>query len=116
MSTPGSPLSKASNDANQSMSPSPAGSPSSSCGSSPDSSSEQSPQTISPEKKHWVAVQLVDENDRPVPGEDYQITLPDGSVIEGSLDSKGKARIEGIDDGTCKVTFPNRDTDCWKQR
>ena len=36
-------------------------------------------------------------------------------MIEGALDGKGQARIEGIDPGTCKVLFPNRDAKDWKR-
>jgi type VI secretion system secreted protein VgrG len=105
------PLDNASNDANQNMSPAPAGSPSQSCGSAP------SPDTaVSPEKKHWVAIELVDEGGQAVAGEDYKITLPDGTVVEGSLDEKGRAKISGIDSGNCKVTFPNLDRDLWKKK
>ena len=66
------------------------------------------------EKKHWIEIVLVDEAGKPVPGEPYQITLPDGSTIaDGTLDDKGFARVDHIDPGTCKVTFPNLDKDAW---
>ena len=112
MSSPGSPLNNASNDADQNLSSSPAGSPSSSCGS--DSSSDSpSNQTVSPDKTHWIAIQLVDEQQHAVPFEDYRITLPDGSTVEGTLDKHGRAKITGIDSGNCKVSFPNRDAETW---
>lgn len=47
--------------------------------------------------------------------EPYIIELPDGSEVEGKLDGKGQARIEGIDPGKCNVTFPNRDAKDWKR-
>lgn len=31
------------------------------------------------------------------------------NVGTGTLDSKGQARVDGIDPGTCRVTFPNLD-------
>lgn len=65
------------------------------------------------EEKSWIEIELVDEEDNPVPGERYQVTLPDGSVAEGSLDEKGFVHIGGIDPGTCQVTFPNLDKDAW---
>jgi hypothetical protein len=105
------PLDSASNDANQSMSPTPAGSSTQSCGYPPDSLSGQ---TISPEKTHWISIQLLDPHGKPVPGEDYKVILPDGNVVEGALDEKGRAKISGIDAGSCKVSFPNRDTKDWK--
>ncbi len=106
-------LDNAANDANQNMSPSPAGSPVQSCGSAPNPASDTS---VSPDKKHWIAIELVDENGKRVPYEDYRITLPDGTPFEGSLDDKGRARITGIDSGNCKVSFPKRDAKDWKQR
>ncbi len=68
---------------------------------------------ISQEKTHWIAIELVDEEGKPVPDEDYRITLPDGSAVEGSLNSRGKDRIDGIDSGNCQITFPNLDKEMW---
>ena len=66
-------------------------------------------------KKHWIEIELIDDHGKPVPGERYKITLPDGTTLaEGTLDEKGRARVDGIDPGTCKVTFPNLDAPSWK--
>jgi len=65
-------------------------------------------------KLTWIAIELVGEDDSPIPGEEYEITLPDGSVRRGSLDDDGKARERGIDEGTCKVKFPKLDKDAWE--
>ena len=110
MSSNANTLDNASKDANQIMSPAPAGSPSSPCGDAP-----ATDQPIS-DKNHWIAIRLVDEEGDAVPGEDYRITLPDGTVIEGSLDGKGSAKITGIDPGNCQVTFPNLDQAAWKRK
>ncbi len=64
--------------------------------------------------KQWIEILLLDEENNPVPGETYQITLPDQSVASGTLDDKGLARVDGIDPGTCQITFPNRDQDAWQ--
>lgn len=71
-----------------------------------------------PDKKpHWIEIKLVDTENNPIPGEPYRVTLPDGqTVAEGTLDEKGVARVEGIDAGTCKVTFPNLDESAWKPK
>ena len=66
------------------------------------------------EKKSWIEIELVGEDDEPIPGEKYRITLPDGTVAEGTLDEKGFARVEGFDKGTCKVTFPDLDKGAWE--
>jgi type VI secretion system secreted protein VgrG len=66
---------------------------------------------------HWIEIKLVDTDNNPVPGEPYRIILPDGqTVAEGTLDEKGFARVDGIDPGTCKVTFPNLDKSVWKPK
>jgi hypothetical protein len=36
--------------------------------------------------------------------------------ISGTLDENGFARVEGIDPGQCKVTFPDLDKDAWSPR
>ena len=50
----------------------------------------------------------------PVPKERYRIELPDGSPEEGFLDSQGRARVDGIEAGTCNVTFPDIDANEWR--
>jgi len=67
------------------------------------------------EKKSWIEIEMIDEENEPVPGEKYKITLPDDSVAEGTLDNKGFARVNGIDPGTCKITFPELDKDAWEK-
>jgi hypothetical protein len=67
------------------------------------------------EEKTWIEIELVDENDEPVPGEKYRITLPDGRVAEGTLDTNGSARVSGIDPGTCQITFPDLDKEAWER-
>ena len=68
------------------------------------------------EKKSWIEIELVDEDDNPIAGERYKITLPDGkTVATGTTDSNGLARVSGIDPGTCKISFPNLDKDTWEK-
>ena len=67
-------------------------------------------------KNSWIEIELIDEADQPVPGEQYKVTLPDGTTVaEGTLDHKGFARIDGIEPGTCKVTFPRLDKEAWEK-
>jgi type VI secretion system secreted protein VgrG len=68
------------------------------------------------EEKSWIEIQLVDENDQPVAGERYRITLSDGTTVDqGRTDSNGMAKITGIDPGTCKITFPDLDKEAWEK-
>ncbi len=67
------------------------------------------------EKTSWIEIEMVDEEDEPVTGEKYKITLPDDTLAEGTLDNNGFARVDGIDPGTCKVTFPELDKDAWEK-
>ena len=65
-------------------------------------------------KPSWIEIELVDEDDNPVPGEGYKITLPDGTTVaSGTLDDKGFARVDGIEPGSCQITFPKLDKDTW---
>ena len=66
-------------------------------------------------KTSWIEIELVDEDDQPVPGEKYKVTLPDETVATGTLDENGFARVEGIEPGTCQITFPSLDKDAWEK-
>ena len=66
-----------------------------------------------PTKKSWIEIELVDDNNKPVAQERYVIELPDGRKVEGFLDGDGLARVDGIDPGNCKVTFPDLDKQSW---
>jgi hypothetical protein len=57
------------------------------------------------EQTTFIGIVLVDQNGNPVPGRLYRITLPDGSVQDGRLDSQGTARVDGLSPGTCKIDF-----------
>lgn len=67
-------------------------------------------------KDAWIEIELLDANGKPATGVAYKITVPDGTVNEGTTDEKGQARIEGIDPGSCKVTFPELDKDYWSKQ
>jgi len=65
------------------------------------------------EKTSWIEIELLDEEDNPVPGEKYEIELPDGTLAKGSLDGNGFARVDGVKEGECKVSFPELDQEDW---
>ena len=71
---------------------------------------------VDPSKPDWITVTLATPDGKPIAGEPFTIELPDGQKRSGRLDTLGRARIEGIDPGTCKVCFPDRDAREWKKR
>jgi hypothetical protein len=52
-------------------------------------------------------------DDRPIANERYRITAPDGAIREGRLDDAGEIVLDGIDPGTCRVSFPDLDAREW---
>lgn len=64
-------------------------------------------------KKSWIEIHLEDEDGNPVPNEEYKIVAPDGSEHTGTVDEKGFARVDGLDPGQCKVTFPRMHHNEW---
>lgn len=68
-------------------------------------------------KKSWIEIEAKDNKQKPMAGEPYKVILPDGqTAAEGTLDEKGFARVEGIEPGNCKVSFPRRDKSAWKKK
>jgi len=67
-------------------------------------------------KTSWIEFELVDGDGVPVAFEPYSVQLPDGSTVEGTLDAQGRARVEGIDPGNCKICYPNQDKDDWEPK
>lgn len=67
-----------------------------------------------PGPSEWVEIQLIGEDGKGIGGVAYRLQLPDGKVIEGKLDGDGIAAVEGIDPGTCVVTFPELDKEAWE--
>lgn len=63
---------------------------------------------------HWIEIELVGEDDKPIPNESYIIVLPSGREVRGKLNAKGFARVDGFPEtGTCKVSFPDLDGEGW---
>ncbi len=66
--------------------------------------------------KTFIEIVLLDRAGKPVVGEAFKITLPDGAVVTGKLDANGFKRVDGVDPGTCDVEFPNLDGREWGPR
>lgn len=63
----------------------------------------------------WIAIELVDEDGEPLANVEYRIEDPSGDVRRGSTDAMGKARVEGLEPGKCKVSFPKLDGSEWRK-
>ena len=63
--------------------------------------------------RSWIAIQLIGEDDQPIPNEKYAVLLPGGTIVEGTLDAQGTARVENIPSGVCSVSFPALDKEAW---
>ncbi len=57
--------------------------------------------------KDWLEVKLLDRDGSPMANEHYVLTLPDGATREGDLDADGRAKLEELPPGPCRVRFPN---------
>jgi hypothetical protein len=64
--------------------------------------------------KTWIEIELLDDTGKPVANEKYLIKVPGGTTESGTLDAKGRARITGLDPGTCEIAFPGIDAREWK--
>jgi hypothetical protein len=61
------------------------------------------------DEQHWIEIELLDDEGQPIADEAYLVELPDGSKKTGRTDASGKARVDGVDPGTAKVSFPDLD-------
>jgi len=55
---------------------------------------------------HWIEFTLTDEAKRPVRGEPYRVTLPDGTVHEGKTDERGLVCFTNIKPGNARIEWP----------
>lgn len=61
-----------------------------------------------------IEIELVDAAGEAVPGEAWELLLPDGSKRSGMLDDQGRALITSLPGGECHVMFPALDPEAWK--
>jgi hypothetical protein len=62
--------------------------------------------------KSWIAVQLVDEDNKPVPKAKFKIRFPDGVEEEHELDDNGYKYFPDLDPGECEIGFPDLEPFC----
>jgi hypothetical protein len=61
------------------------------------------------QQKHFIEIELKDEDQLPVSGEYFEVVTPEGTLASGTTDEKGYARIDGMESGNATVRFPHRD-------
>ena len=99
-------------DADSNFPATPVDDASSTCG-TPRNSPSQSKDT--PAQKTWIEYVLVDDKGKPVPDVRYRMKSSDGTMFDGAFDKKGKARIETINHGNCKIWILDVDGQEWKK-
>jgi len=71
---------------------------------------------LEPEPTHWIEIELVGEDDEPIPWEEYAVVLPWQETVTGYLDGDGFARLQGLKSGgQCMVCFPRLDKEAWEK-
>jgi phage baseplate assembly protein gpV len=84
-------------------------------GSTPDTAGAVPPPATGA-KLSFVELELVDSDGQPVPFARYEVTGSDGAMFSGALDARGRARVDGVPEGSCEVTFPGLHGDDWSKR
>lgn len=74
-----------------------------------DEEAAQEEQTSAAEETHWIEIELLDDAGKPVANALYVVEMPDGSALQGRTGANGRARVDGVDPGTAKVSFPDLD-------
>lgn len=54
-----------------------------------------------PAKKTWIGIRLLNDLGEPVPDAEYELTLPDGSIVSGTTNAAGEGHHHGIEHGIC---------------
>lgn len=67
------------------------------------------------EARYWIEIELVGEDGKPIAGEAYTLKTVEGELIQGHLDTSGRARVETLTaSGDCQVSFPALDGAAWE--
>jgi hypothetical protein len=73
--------------------------------------SEKAPE----EELTWVSIELLDQDGAPMAFERFVVIAGNGVTREGRLDVRGRAKVDGLVPGDCKVTFPALDAREWSE-
>lgn len=60
-----------------------------------------------------IEFKMVDEAGKPLAGHRYRIELPDDNVSEGIVGEDGTVKLEGVEKGSAKISFPDLDAKSW---
>ncbi|MEZ5511991.1 MAG: type VI secretion system tip protein VgrG [Gammaproteobacteria bacterium] len=63
----------------------------------------------------WVAIKMEDEQGKPIANQNYLIIDKEGKEYRGTTDSAGVARVQGLPQGGCDISFPELG-DKWSKR
>jgi hypothetical protein len=61
----------------------------------------------------FLMLELLDTEGVPFAGARYRVLDSADKVHEGALDGSGRAMLEGLEPGTCKVSFPDFPNESW---
>jgi len=65
---------------------------------------------------HWIEIEMVGEDDKPIPGVRYMVKQSDGtSVASGRLDRLGFIRATVPESGSYQISFPDLDKEAWEK-
>jgi uncharacterized Zn-binding protein involved in type VI secretion len=67
-------------------------------------------------KTKWIEILMKDRGGFGVANTRFRLETPDGKVIFGVTDGNGLGRVEGIEPGSHKITFPDLPPDGWKKK
>lgn len=67
------------------------------------------------QQQYRLVLELVGENDEPIPHAAYRVVASDGWERTGRLDADGRIEIRGLSkDAPCAVAFPELDGEAWE--
>lgn len=68
-----------------------------------------------PTENTWIDIEMVGEDDKPIPHLRFEIYRPDGTLLgKGRLDENGCGGFERIEEGDYEVCFPDLDEEAWE--
>jgi uncharacterized Zn-binding protein involved in type VI secretion len=72
--------------------------------------------SLSEAKATWIEVQMNDRGGFGVANTKFTLETPEGKVIHGVTDANGLGRVEGIQPGNHKISFPDLPQDGFKKK